>query len=524
MKKFYITTPIYYPSGKPHIGHAYSTILADVFKRYKMLLGYDTFFMTGTDEHGKKIEDAAKKENMKPIEYVDRNVKVFIDLWNRLGIKYDKFIRTTDPVHMQAVQKVFSIFYSKNLIYLNNWTGLYCVSCEENYTLKDAKKNENNDLCCQHGHKLIEINEESYFFKMSEFQEWIKNQLSNSNFVFPKSRANELINNFLTNKLTDLSISRTSFSWGITINENNNHVIYVWMDALMNYITGLGYGSDEDSLFQEFWNNKDAERIHLIAKEITRFHCIYWPIFLHVLNLPLPTKIISHGWIITPEGKMSKSLGNVIDPNSLLDMYSRELIRYYFIKDMNISTDNTFSLETMIGTYNGDLANNYGNLISRSLGMLKKYCNNQIPSFNEKNKFLDVFKILLDTNQRCYKLADDLEIQSLLNEIQNIINISNKLIEETKPWELYKNNDMETINDLMYILFKVIESSSFWLQPILIDSINDVISQTNIKVNDLKYSDLLNNYSIQNIICGEAKPIFERIDINKELEKIKIKN
>lgn len=523
MKKFYISTPIYYPSGKPHIGHAYSTILADVFKRYKKLLGFETFFITGTDEHGKKIEEAAKKENMTPIEYVDRNAKIFDDLWERLGIEYDKFIRTTEKQHMLSVQKAFSKFYTDDLIYLNNWKGLYCVSCEENYTLKDARKN-GEEFFCQHGHKLIEINEESYFFKMSKYQEWIKNELSHGNFLYPKSRANELINNFLLDKLSDLSISRTSFSWGITINENKNHVIYVWMDALMNYITGLGYGSDDDTLFQKFWIDEESEKIHLIAKEITRFHCIYWPIFLHALNLPLPTKVISHGWIITPEGKMSKSLGNVIDPNILLDNYNREIIRYYFIKDMNVSSDNVFSLETMIGTYNGDLANNYGNLISRSLGMLKKYCNNQIPSYNDKNMFYKILDLLTNTNKKCYSFANELKIQDLLIEIQNIINVSNKLIEDNKPWELFKNNEINKINDLMYVLFKVIESTSFWLQPILIDSMELVTTQTNININKISYDDLLNNNSIQNIKCSDAKPIFQRIDLNKEIEKIKINN
>ncbi len=519
MKHFFISTPIYYPSGKPHIGHAYSTILADVFKGYKKLLGYKTFFITGTDEHGKKIEVAAKKENLDPLTYVTKNVQVFLDLWEALGIQYDRFIRTTEPAHIQAVQKVFSNFYSRDLIYLNQWSGWYCVSCEENYTLKDAQKKDNGYVC-QHGHVLVEINESSYFFKMSQFQDWIKDTIINHpQFIYPEARIHELMNNFLNDKLTDLSISRTSFSWGIPIKEDEQHVIYVWMDALMNYITGLGYESADDHLFQEFWMQKDCEIVHLLSKEITRFHCIYWPIFLHALNLPLPTKIISHGWITTPEGKMSKSLGNVIDPYVLLENFNRDILRYYFIKDMSLDSDNVFSLEALIGTYNGDLANNYGNLISRSLGMLKKYCNNTIPSFSPTNQFKALLEEVLQFNHRCEKFADNLQIQEVLAEIQGLINKVNKLIEDSKPWELYKNNDMSAIEDLMYVLFKVIEVCSFWLQPILIDAMTKVHQQTHIDISHLTLATINDLASVANIICGDAEPIFERIKIANEIKK-----
>lgn len=515
MKKFYITTPIYYPSGKPHIGHAYSTILADVYKRYKQLIGYQTFFCTGTDEHGKKIELAAKQNNLSTMEYVNKNVDIFVDLWKKLGIKYDFFVRTTNKHHIATVQKIFSFYLSKDLIYLSDWSSLYCISCEENYTTKEAIK-KHDQLFCQHGHELIVTNEESYFFRMSQFENWIRDYLlTHQDFVLPESRVNELVNNFLSDNLKDLSISRTSFKWGIPIKENNQHVIYVWMDALFNYITSLGFKSNNEQLFKTFWLDQDCEKVHLLSKEITRFHCIYWPIFLHVLNLPLPNKIISHGWIITPEGKMSKSLGNVIDPFILLEKYNREMLRYYFIKDMSLHSDNIFSLETMIGTYNGDLANNYGNLISRSLGMLNKYCNNVIPKY-QKNKLYDaIIEELFAMNKQCYVLCDQLDIQSLLNKIQQMINILNKTIEEQKPWELFKFNKYDEINALMYILFKVIESVSFWLQPILIDSISTVIQQTNIPIDKLVYEDLFNLDSLKDITCNFASPIFIRFKLEE---------
>lgn len=514
MKKFYISTPIYYPSGKPHIGHAYSTILADVLSRYKSLIGFETFFVTGTDEHGKKIQDSAKKMNMTPKEYVDMNSKIFLDLWELLGIKYDRFIRTTEKAHTQAIQKIFSEYYKKDLIYINKWSGLYCVSCEENYTLSQA--NETPDgLFCQHGHKLSEINEESYFFKMSIFNDWIKNILLQEDFIFPKNRSKELINNFLSDSLTDLSISRTSFSWGINVLENKKHIIYVWMDALFNYITALNYLSDDDQLFRKFWQDKESEKVHILSKEITRFHCIYWPIFLKNLDLELPTKILSHGWIITDSGKMSKSLGNVIDPVALINKYGRETIRYYFIKDMSLENDNTFSLENMIGTFNGDLANNFGNLVSRSLGMLNKYNNNIIPKYNSNNKFNSIIEKLEKMNINCFSYADKMEIASLLNELQNLINVLNKEIEISKPWEMFKENKLEQINDLLYVLFKTIESISFWLQPILIDSIKQIEIQTNINISDLTYKQLNNKDSISNIKCSLSSPIFKRI-INED--------
>lgn len=341
MKTFYVTTPIFYPSGIPHLGHAFTALYASLLADYKKLIGYDVFFATGTDEHGQKIENAAKKENLSPQELVDKNCNIFKELWNKMGIKYDYFIRTTDENHKRVVQKTFDILLKKGYIYLGVWNGLYCISCEENYTETNALKKD-NILCCEHGHKLIEKNEESYFLKIKSFNKWIIDLLStNKEFLFPQNRAKELINNFLKDdKLEDLSITRTTFDWGIKTINNPKHVVYVWLDALLNYITLLGYQSSNPGNFNKFWLSKDTEKIHLIGKEITRFHCIYWPIILKMLDLPLPNKIISHGWIITSTGKMSKSLGNVINPIEIIDKYGRDAFRYFLSKEISIKEDN----------------------------------------------------------------------------------------------------------------------------------------------------------------------------------------
>ncbi|MDE7221783.1 MAG: methionine--tRNA ligase, partial [Ureaplasma sp.] len=379
-KKAFISTPIYYASGNPHIGHAYTTLLADVLSRYKKMLGYDVFFVTGTDEFGQKIQTLAKANNLTEQEFVNKNCEKFIDLFNKLGIEYNGFSRTTNSSHIKTVQKIFSQMINNDDIYLDNWNGFYCVNCEENYT-KSQVIEKDGQMFCNVGHKIIEKNEESYFFKMSKYNEWINSFLNeNPNLIYPNHRVNELKNNFLKD-LTDLSVSRTTTTWGIPILENPNHKIYVWVDALFNYLTILGYLQKNDLNYQNFWANKECEKIHIMSKEITRFHCIYWPIFLNSLSLNLPTKIYAHGWIVTKEGKMSKSLGNVIDPFELISNYSRDAVRYFFIKEINPIRDGIFSNDIFIETINTDLANNIGNLVNRTIGMLKKYTNGIIPKY-----------------------------------------------------------------------------------------------------------------------------------------------
>ncbi len=509
-KTFYISTPIYYPSGKPHIGHAYSTILADVINRYKKSIGYETFFVTGTDEHGKKIEENAKKHNMNVLDYLQENVNCFKQLWNKLGIEFDHFSRTTDKHHIETIQKIFSIYLKKNLIYLSEWNGLYCISCEENFTNKDAVKKDNN-FFCNFGHKLIEIKEESYFYKIKNDEKWISSFFDKEHdFIYPLARVNELKNNFINKGLNDLSVSRSSFSWGIPILENKKHVVYVWMDALFNYLTALNFLTPNDKLYQKFWNHDNAEIVHVLSKEITRFHCIYWPIFLKNLNVKLPTKIISHGWILSNNTKMSKSLNNVIDPNEFILKYGRDALRYYLMKEISLNNDSTFSEESLLAIYNGDLANNYGNLVSRTIGMAKKYNAGKIKSLSKTTLKSEqaIVNLIYKTNEENTKFVNDFQINKILNNTQELINHANKLIEETKPWELFKTNKTQQIDNLLHILTKIIEVSSFWLAPILIDGVKTVISQTNIS---LSFEQLNNLDSVDNLELLESTPIYKRI-------------
>lgn len=512
MKKFYISTPIYYPSGKPHIGHAYTTVLADVITRYKKILGYETFFLTGTDEHGKKIEEKALAANLNINDYLEQNVQVFKDLWNNLGIKCDKFIRTTDKEHIKTVQEVFSIYLAKNLIYLDQWKGTYCVACEETLTSKELIKKDGK-LYCGIGHEIISISEESYFFKMSNFNDWILDYFkTNKDLVFPHSRMNELSKNFLNDKLKDLSISRTSFNWGITIRENPKHIIYVWMDALFSYLTALNFLNENDALFQKFWNDPKTERVHLLSKEITRFHCLYWPIFLNALNLNLPTKILSHSWIITNEGKMSKSLGNVVDPVHLIKKYGRDTLRYYLIRGMSLSNDNVFSEEALIALFNGDLANNLGNLVSRTIGMVTKYNSGKIIDFKILNNIFDSLIIKInELSEKGELFINNFEISQFINEIHLVINDANKLIEMLKPWELSKLENKTDLNNLLYVLLKLIQVASFWISPILIDGVLEIEKQTKLKITKASLDEIRNFSFLGTEKIGLSVPIYLRI-------------
>ncbi|MGL4948719.1 MAG: methionine--tRNA ligase [Mycoplasma sp.] len=513
-KTFYISTPIYYPSGKPHVGHAYSTILADALAKYKKLIGYDTFFLTGTDEHGKKLEEAALKANVPLMQYIDNNVNIFIDLWKKLGVDYSKFIRTTDEKHMSSVQKVFSQYLKDDLIYLDSWKGLYCVNCEENILQKDTTMVDGK-MKCPVGHDVISTEEPSYFFKMSKYNDWIvKTFDENKNWISPISRVNELKNNFLENNLTDLSISRTSFNWGIKIKENPEHVIYVWMDALFNYVTALNFMEEDKTLFDRYWNHEDAEIVHLLSKEITRFHCVYWPIFLHALNIKLPTKIISHGWIVTKDGKMSKSLGNVIDPFEITEVYTRDCLRYYLLKEMSLLSDNVFSIETMEGVYNGDLANNVGNLLSRTLGMLEKYTNKICPEFKEENLDnydIEIKELIVKTNADILNSINELNISNILDSIQQLVNATNKYIENKKPWEIFKANDFNQLNAMLNILVNVNKVTFFWLQPVLIDGCIEAGTQLGINFAGINHLELNNLNLVNGIMTNKGNSIFERI-------------
>ncbi|MCV3728647.1 methionine--tRNA ligase [Ureaplasma miroungigenitalium] len=511
-QKFFISTPIYYPSGKPHIGHAYSTIIADVLAKYKKLFGYETFFVTGVDEHGQKIQTKAKEANMSEQAYVDLMQQSFVDLWTRLQIDYDCFIRTTNKNHVQSVQKIFSQLYKQNKIYLDEWVGNYCVSCEENINDADVVINSDNQKTCHFGHLLEQKKEASYFYKMKESTQFLMDYYAqHPDFIVPKERVNELINNFLQD-LNDLSISRTTFNWGVPILENPEHVIYVWLDALMNYVTATGYLTNDDHLFQKFWNDDKTEVVHLLSKEITRFHCIYWPIFLHDLGIRLPSKILSHGWIITKEGKMSKSLGNVVDPHDLIDRFGADVTRYYLLADLSMYKDSVFSYDNLIETYNTHLANNFGNMVSRTLGMLKKYNSNIIRPVTLPKDLTD------QLDQFIKQFIDQInlyQIDKALMVLQNLLDFANKYIEEKKPWELFKNDDIAALDELLYFLTKVVHICTILYQPILQTSTQTVAQQMNFTPEMLTFKKLRDYHLFNNHEVGTASPIFQRIVIEK---------
>ena len=511
-KKFYVSTPIFYASGKPHIGHAYTTIIADVLKRYKKLFGYEAFFVTGTDEHGQKIETTAAKFDMSPKQFVDEKSEGFKELFAILGIEYDAFIRTTNPEHEKAVQEIFTEMYKKGYIYEDTWKGYYCVQCEETLTEGQVVKKEDG-LYCTVGHKITEKNESSFFFKMSDQAEWLKEYYhSHPKFIIPEARVHELENNFLTD-LTDLSISRTSLSWGIPINEDPKHVIYVWLDALFSYLSALGYRTSHNQDYLKFWADKDAERLHLMSKEITRFHCIYWPIFLKSLDLNLPTTILSHGWIVTKEGKMSKSLGNVIDPLDLVNRYGRDSLRYFLIKDIPTYKDGVFSEDIFIESINADLANNVGNLVSRTIGMLKKYTNGVIPNY--QGCVLETDKVVEDSIQETVKLvyeyASSYQLEKAAISVIEMIKTANKYIEDNKPWELNKENKTAELHSLLTHLCKVIEVSIFLLSPILIDGSKVMANQMNIDLDSIKYDNLTDMNSLNGVQVNDSFPVYARI-------------
>lgn len=513
MKKLFITTPIYYASGKPHIGHAYTTILADVIARYKKALGYDVFFLTGMDEHGQKISDTAKKKGLQVQEMLDSVTNDFKQLWKDLDINYSNFIRTTDKVHCEAVQKTFSELLSKQYIYEGTWKGLYCVNCEENYT-RDQAIEKDGKLYCKVGHELTEKNESSYFLKVSKYADWIQKQFKVKDFIMPQARINELLGSFIDKGLEDLSVTRTSIDWGIQTKEDSKHVIYVWIDALLSYLSGLGYLSNDDKNFKKYFEDKDSEVVHLMSKEITRFHCIYWPILLNMLGLRLPSHIISHGWVVTKEGKMSKSLGNIINPYDYINTFGSDAFRYFIVRQVNLEKDGIFSHDLFVETFNTQLANNYGNMATRIAGMLKKYFNNTVPSFNEtaltkldKDVIVSEKKLLASVEAR----IQNFEINPLLDEIQNQYNVLNKYIDDAKPWILAKDPaKKERLSNCLNILFTSAINLMILLSPILIKTTKTIEKAFNLELIPANISKNWHNHKITDL-----SPLFARVEKNK---------
>ena len=513
-KTFYITTPIYYPSDKLHIGHTYSTVAADAEARYRRLKGYDTFFLTGTDEHGQKIEDKAKAAGVTPKEYVDNIVAGIKDLWKLMNISYDKFIRTTDEYHEKAVQKIFKKMYDKGDIYKGYYEGLYCKPCESFWTETQAVDGK----CPDCGRPVGKATEEAYFFKLSAYgDKLIKYYEEHPGFIEPQSRQNEMINNFIKPGLQDLCVSRSSFKWGIPVPVDENHVIYVWLDALTNYITALGYGSEDDSLYKKFW----PANVHLIGKDIIRFHTIYWPAFLMSIDEPLPQKVYGHGWVLLEGGKMSKSKGNVVDPVVLAERYGVDALRYYLLREIAFGSDGTFSNENLINRINSDLANDLGNLVSRTVAMVIKYFGGTIPAEREGGEFDDDLKALAaETAEAADEALDKLNFSIGLTEIWKFVSRTNKYIDETAPWALAKDESKRArLAEVMYNLCESIRIISVLIAPFMPDTCTEIRHQLGLE-GGFEWDECKEFGKNATYTVCKGDIIFPRIDLEKELAEL----
>lgn len=529
-KTYYITTPIYYPSGRLHIGNAYTTIACDVMARYKRMRGFDVFYLTGSDEHGQKIQTKAESEGVTPKEYTDGIVADMKSLWEKLEITHDKFIRTTDEEHKVVVQDIFERLLKQGDIYLGEYEGWYSVQDEEFFTetqLEEVFRDEDGKMIggiAPSGHEVQLVKEESYFFRMSKYADrLVKYYEEHPEFIQPDSRRNEMLNNFIKPGLEDLAVSRTTFNWGIPVKSDPKHVVYVWIDALTNYISALGYNSENDALFKKYW----PADLHMIGKEIVRFHSIYWPIMLMALDLPLPKKILGHGWLVMKDGKMSKSKGNAIYPSDIIDRYGLDALRYYLMREVPFGNDGVFTPEAFVDRTNYDLANDLGNLVNRTISMINKYFDGELPAYaGQLNEFDAPLEALVQDEVKKYETAmENVQFNKALQAVWTIVSRSNKYIDETTPWVLAKDESKkEALANVMVHLAENIRIASVLLKPYLPFGPKEIFRQLNITDESLQtFESILTygNIKVDGKVIEKPAPIYPRLDTAEEVAHIK---
>ncbi|WP_295593315.1 methionine--tRNA ligase [uncultured Streptococcus sp.] len=526
-KTFYITTPIYYPSGKLHIGSAYTTIACDVLARYKRMMNYDVFYLTGLDEHGQKIQQKAEEAGITPQAYVDGMVVGVKELWKLLDISYDKFIRTTDDYHEKVVAQVFERLLAQDDIYLGEYSGWYSVSDEEFFTesqLSEVFRDEDGNVTggiAPSGHQVEWVSEESYFLRLSKYQDRLVEFFkSHPDFITPDGRLNEMLKNFIEPGLEDLAVSRTTFTWGVKVPSNPKHVVYVWMDALLNYVTALGYGQDDHGNFDKFWN---GTVFHMVGKDILRFHSIYWPILLMMLDIKLPERLIAHGWFVMKDGKMSKSKGNVIYPEMLVERFGLDPLRYYLMRSLPVGSDGTFTPEDYVARINYELANDLGNLLNRTVAMINKYFGGQVPAYveNVTDFDADMAKVVAENIEEFHKQMNAVDFPRALDAVWNIISRTNKYIDETAPWVLAKEDgDKEQLAAVMAHLAASLRVVAHLIQPFMMTTSNAIMEQLGLSgafdLENLELSAFPENVTV----VSKGTPIFPRLDMDEEIAYI----